>query len=164
MNQRIVLVLISFIFLIGCSVPVYKGSVKPIYPEISDIDIMPTTVDSLTPTFRWQSDTPSACKNDFAIWDVGERIHYLNHIFWPTGTLLYYKEALSQPEHTIEVPLAPDTIYCWSVRSRCGDDISDWATFDYLHLYGGFLSYAQVKDDRLIHSKFMFKTPKSDGE
>jgi hypothetical protein len=164
MKRQIVFVFILFIFLTGCAgAPVYKGGVKPIYPETD----WGTTVDSLTPTFRWQSDTPSPCKYDFAIWDV-ELIkdQYRGNIRrrFGIGTLLYYKEALPLPEHTIEIPLAPDNVYYWSVRFRCEDNVSDWAKVYFIDFYrvGDQISDAILNTTQ--HYYYMFLTPKTDGK
>lgn len=116
--------LISLMLLSGCILKVHNGDTKPIYPEVGYFN-WPKRVDTLTPTFRWKVDTKAPSTYDLAIWDtqLGFRMK--------SGLPIYYKEALPQPEHKIEVPLAPNTLYYWSVRSRSGGKVSAWATYDY---------------------------------
>jgi len=109
--------------LAGCILKVHNGDTKPIYPKVGYI--LPTRVDTLTPTFRWRSDTKAASTYDLAIWE------YKFASRMKSKQPIYYKEALSQPEHKIEIPLAPYSQYIWSVRSRSGDKVSAWATYDY---------------------------------
>jgi hypothetical protein len=153
-KRQTIMVLVGLIFLAGCSLPVYKGDIRPVYPELG-YGVRPTVVDSLTPTFRWQYDMTTPCTYDFAIWDVGDVTA------WGTGSrmefrpYIYYKEALTQPEHKIELPLAPDTLYYWSVRTRSGNVVSAWATHD-SYIWGGVVA-ATAKN-----YPFRFRTPQTD--
>jgi hypothetical protein len=152
MKSKIAIVLISItlVFAAGCSLPVFHGNVKPIYPNVG---VYPTKIDSLTPTFRWQSDVNTMATYDFAIWDKGEAVGHVGGFSMEFRSPIYYKESLSQPEHKIEVPLAPDTIYYWSIRIRSGGKVSPWAKYDHYD----WLILTSVEGKNWPYS---FKTPK----
>lgn len=150
MKRLIVVMLMSLVFLGGCVMKTYNGDTKPIYPTPSYMSwIWPTSVDSLSPTFRWKNDSKVSSTYDFAIWD--EELGFRMKSRLP----IYYKEALPQPEHKIEVPLAPNTSYVWSVRSRSGDKVSAWATYNYY-------SFAVVAIGWGTNMLYKFKTPEVD--
>jgi hypothetical protein len=86
-----------------------------------------TTVDSLRPTFAWtRSKQLGILMYELKIWlAVPQR----------DGTWSHGKEALSctgiwTNTYTLAKPLAPDTVYVWSVRSWAGKKKSAWAAFD----------------------------------
>lgn len=150
MKRKIIIILIALAMLSGCTAHIYKGGIEPISPELKTFGRPFEIIDNLTPTFRWKSDATPPCTYDFAIWDVAERA-------WETVTTkesaIYYKEALAKPEHTIEIPLGPDTIYFWSVRNRCNDSVSAWAKRDYYVWY--------IVGSQSGHNwPYEFKTPK----
>jgi hypothetical protein len=149
MKRLIVAMLMSLMFLSGCILKVHNGDTKPIYPEAGYFT-WPVKIDSLTPTFHWRSDMKTLSTYDFAIWDdqhIGFRMKSMSPI--------YYKEALSQPEHKIEAPLAPNTSYLWSVRTRSGGKVSAWATYDYY-------AFAVVAIGWGTNLPYRFKTPDID--
>jgi hypothetical protein len=132
MKKQIIILVMGLIFISACTLPSYKGGIEPIYPGVKTFGKQYETVESLTPTFRWKSVITVPCTYDFAIWDLGETLPSgLNGFMVMRGPALYYKEALSKPEHTVEIPLAPDTRYFWSVRIRTDGKVSEWATYDY---------------------------------
>jgi len=153
MKRLIVMSIMGIIFLSGCTLPTYKGGIEPIYPGVRTSGKRYETVDTLTPTFRWKSDVTSPCTYDFAIWDVGRTITGINAFEVTKGPAVYYKEALSKPEHTVEIPLGPDTLYFWSVRIRSNGKVSSWATFD----YSSWVGVAASEGRNWLYS---FKTPK----
>jgi len=153
MKRKIIVILIGFLFLSGCTIHTYKGGIEPISPGMNTFGKEYETVDSLTPTFRWKSDAKSSCTYDFGIWDVGESLPHGTGTMVMRGPALYYKEALFQPEHTVEIPLGPDTLYFWSVRTRCDNKVSSWATRD----YSRWLIVASSTGQNWPYS---FKTPK----
>jgi hypothetical protein len=148
MKRLIVVMLMSLVFLSGCILKVHNGDTKPIYPEVGYSN-WPKTINTLTPTFRWQADTKASSTYDFAIWD--EELGFRMQSKLP----IYYKEALPQPEHKIEVPLAPNTSYVWSVRTRSGDKVSAWATYNYY-------AFAVVAIGWGTNMPYKFKTPEVD--
>jgi hypothetical protein len=170
MKRLIVVVFVSLMFLTGCRSLVYYGGIKPLYPNAghagyngSNVWPAPVIVDSLTPTFRWQPDTDRPCTYDFAIWDEGEKIgnpligYSSGMDLLRLGHPIYYKEALTQPEHKIELPLGPSTLYYWSVRIRAKDTVSDWAYFDFIDY--GLLAGGQLTRRQWFYD---FETPKAD--
>lgn len=150
--------LIYFIFISGCTLPVYKGGIEPVYPGVRTMGKIYETVESLTPTFRWKSNVTSPCTYDFAIWDGGKRVETdVNAFAIAKGPAVYYKEALSKPEHTVEIPLGSDSLYFWSVRIRTDGKVSAWATFDYHQ----WLVLAASQGRNWM---YQFKTPKADAK
>jgi len=151
MKRQIAVMLMSLMFLAGCVSRIVNGDIKPIYPDHGYTN-RPTIIDSLTPTFRWQSDAKAPSIYDFAIWDISPQVVGFNI---QSSRPIYYKEALPQPEYKIEIPLAPNTIYAWSVRSRSGDKISAWMTFNY-H------AWLVVAYSHGTNWPYRFKTPEID--
>ena len=130
--------LVVFFVLAGCSTVTIAG-LKPIYPQPvrgdSGEDIF--EVDSLQPTFRWESfPRPEDLRNvedgllgrfhnvtyDLKIWRVQDGL--------PVQAI-YSREGLPEPSHKIEKPLVPSTEYVWSVRARFevdgGTRVTEWA-------------------------------------
>ncbi len=157
--RRMTLVLIMGLIIIsGCTMPTYKGGIEPIYPGIRMLGKTYETVETLTPTFRWKSDVTYPHTYDFSIWDIGKSVGTgLNAYMITRGPAVYYKEALSKPEHTVEIPLGPDSVYFWSVRIRSAGKLSEWATFDY-HQSVGLMHF------KGNHWMYYFKTPKVDAK
>jgi hypothetical protein len=156
MQKQVIIIIMGLIFISGCTLPTYKGGIEPIYPGVRTVGKSYETVESLTPTFRWRSDVTSPCTYDFAIWDVGKTIPAGINVSEVTkGPAVYYKEALSKPEHTVEIPLGPDTLYFWSVRIRTDRNVSGWAYYDYNRWVG-------VASSEGRNWPYSFKTPKID--
>lgn len=105
----------------------YEGGLKPVYPKPHAIQFYAAVrIDTLQPTFRWQAKDPSQ-KVDLAIWEAvykgkGQRDHTGNY---DRGSLVYEKEAIVGSEHTIDIKLAPDLIYFWSIKPA---GTKNWAT------------------------------------
>lgn len=156
MKQRIILILMSVILLAGCTLPIYKGGVKPIYPGVGNPN-RPETVDSLSPKFQWESDTALPCNYDFAIWDVVRIGDFWKGRQIKVGAQVYYREALPQSEHKIEIQLGPDSEYFWSIRTRSGGKVSEWSTYDY-HI-NAITMYVQGKN-----WPYVFRTPNDDSK
>lgn len=102
----------------------------PVDPEHQEqrFEIFFTDVHTLQPTIRWET-LPIANATDVS-YDL--RI-WTSAMGWP-GTLIYAREALPMPSHTLEEPLKPSTEYLWTVRARFVLDnfprISTWAMSD----------------------------------
>ena len=158
MRHPAIFIIIGLLVFSGCTLSTFKGGIEPIYPGVRSVGKTYETVDTLTPTFRWKSDKAGACTYDFAIWDAGTIIESgLNAFTLMKGPAVYYKEALTRPEHTIEIPLGPDSRYYWSARLRCDGKVSAWATYDYHQWLG-------VAAEKGKNWPFGFKTPKIDGK
>jgi len=113
---------------------------------------MPKAVESLQPTFRWEASPEPGVLYDFIVYE-GIKVES----FWEgtkrsVGREVYYRQGLKMAEHKIEEPLKPDTEYYWSVRTRRGNRVSEWAIYDYTL----FLGTAYM---RASNRPFVFKTP-----
>lgn len=142
----------------------------PLYPRLSgpaaeeDVFFLPPshwkTVDSLQPTFRWQSfPRPIDIK---AAPDEMERVRNVRydliiaqeHNLGPADAV-YRREGLPDPMHTIETSLKPATRYFWTVRARFELDgrerVTEWSTVDF---------WFQGKWTSPSPASYRFKTPK----
>lgn len=127
-------------------------AIKPVYPEVGNPNF-PTETESLQPVFRWES-TGGEVSYDFIIYEGIKVESFLEGVKRSVGKEVYYRQDLTVPEHKIEEPLKPDAEYYWSVRTRRGEDVSEWAIYDYTL----FLGTAYVS----FHNQpFIFKTPKN---
>jgi hypothetical protein len=96
---------------------------------------------------------------DVAVWESGlEPGRWASGpsgTYW--GTLVYERDGLSGTVHRVESPLKPNTIYFWSVRTRQGNDVESWSTYDgwwaAIGLVGGGMR------GEVHGSPFMFQTP-----
>ncbi len=142
-------ILAVLLALVACSTVTIHG-VTPISPEpgISGWTARPTAVESLQPTFRWEPVGERDARYDFVIYES-------HSVFKAVGREVYYREGLTEPEHTLEVPLQPNREYYWSVRVRRGEEVSEWSRFDYTKVPGGY-SMRQEEEYPL----FWFRTPR----
>lgn len=132
--------------------------VKPEYPVVQHVlpngpfPIVPA-VESLQPTLRWESRSiPSGeATYDLRIWQ--------GWLGGP-GELVYSRNALVDPWHTIEILLDPSTLYFWTIRERRVTNgqtrVSDWAVLK--------MDPSGLDDRRLARiphpGYYRFKTPK----
>jgi len=96
-------------------------------------------VDSLQPTLRWES---FPRKKDFDA-KIGEVSDVTYQLKIAGDGMLYSKDALREPYHTIDVPLKPSTKYLWTVRAcfklkgepRCTvwGSVSKWEFWSFSH-------------------------------
>jgi hypothetical protein len=119
----------------------------------------PAVIDSTRPTLRWQPSSEPSAGYDLIIYEVILK----SYGFWgpsPTGfreertpgRVVYFRQGLKEPIHTVEEALKPSTEYYWSVRVRQGEKVSPWSTYDY-QLDTGMMT---AKWTNLL---FLFKTP-----
>jgi len=143
---------IFYIILFLASAGCYTVSgLKAIYPEVvkSHSGGAFFEVDSLQPTFRWES-FPRAqdlrkdqnglvgrIRNvtyELRIWQAQAgkpaKPMYYHHRF-PEPLPIYSRQRIPEPLHKIEEPLEPSTNYIWSVRARFevdgGTRVTEWA-------------------------------------
>jgi len=143
-------ILAVLLALVACSTVTIHG-VTPISPEPGSFDWTgrPTAVESLQPTFRWEPVDERDARYDFVIYES----HSV--LFAAVGREVYYREGLTEPEHTLEVPLQPNREYYWSVRVRRGEEVSEWSRFDYTQVPGGCAMRRQEE-----YPLFWFRTPR----
>ena len=106
----------------------YFTGLAPVNPpmvasQIFDrVDLVPI-VTSLQPTLRWEVFKEDAVTYDLLLWRAAG--HNL-------GNLVYSREHLTEPYHTVEIPLDPKTRYFWTVRARFFAEgrtkVTEWST------------------------------------
>jgi hypothetical protein len=115
-------VLIVGVFgLIACSI---NYDLIPISPVAFHQDY-PDPVDSLQPTLEWNPYSGPDVTYDVIIYE-GVRVkkpYSLGETQLVSGKVVYYRQGLKEPKHTIEEPLKPNAEYRWSVRARTGDKV-----------------------------------------
>jgi hypothetical protein len=111
-------------------------------------EVKETHIDTLRPTFRWERFPPlrhplhpnvEAVTYELRLWKVGKEFsgapqesgpwigtkHDDYKYSWlygcrdtDPGELVYSRQGIAQPEHTLETTLQPDSRYFWSVRAH----------------------------------------------
>jgi len=147
--------LLIVVFIAGCGVAVV--GLHPAYPPVEKriFAIYPdfVEVDSLQPTFHWQtfprpkdslSDKVQEVTYEFRIWTMtpGE-----------SGKVRYARSGLKSPYHKVEEPLEPSSKFFWSVRARFLIDgherVTEWG-----------LAGIPLRDEAVPNqSCFRFQTP-----
>jgi hypothetical protein len=121
------LTIVWLLLLAGCVNPRYPVSgLRPIYPPPGHQPQWFVTVDSLTPTLRWEAFPRPAdvvrdgrlaglagVTYDLRIWRVSESGDGLPY----PGALAYSRDGLVGPQHTLETPLEGGRKYVWTVRA-----------------------------------------------
>jgi hypothetical protein len=93
-------------------------------PLLRDTYSIISHVDSLQPTFRWETfPRPEDLKVDKAgRLAVARNPTYELRIWRAEGLfpaeLVYARNGLTEPVHTVETPFVPDTLYLWTIRAR----------------------------------------------
>jgi len=90
------------------------------------------------PTFRWQP-FGEATTYDLIIYESLEATYDEGLYIRSTslvGKRIYYREGLTETEHTVEEPLLAGRKYVWSVRAHQNDRVTPWATYSF-HGLGG---------------------------
>jgi hypothetical protein len=106
-------------------------------------------IPTLKPTFEWTASKDSGVVYDLVICEGLTE----SHGYWIPGKTVHHRDGLTKTRYTLDNPLAPDTIFVWSVRARFGNRTSKWA--EYLDL-----DWSQLKTG--AHSNnilWAFKTP-----
>lgn len=141
------LIFLLILILAGCT---YKGptyGLNPEYPEnryrqfcapysCTIPEIVFTEVDSLQPTFKWESfpRLRSIEKDEQGFLSKIKDVTYDLKIWKAENEfpsfLIYSRQALPEPSHRIEQPLEPCAKYFWSVRARFKIDgetrVTEW--------------------------------------
>ena len=123
----------------GCAKPQPAAGLRPLPLRMIGWtrDARAQEVDSLRPTLRWETfPRPEDLKVDIGGHLVNARgVTYEIRIWsaddWYPVELVYARAGLSEPVHTLETPLAPDTLYLWTIRARFDLDgqqrVTEWA-------------------------------------
>jgi len=151
MRRVIFVFTISAFVLVGCATS-FKG-VKPLYPKVG-LPSVPTSVDSLQPTFRWEPAPESDVTYDLIIYEgIVQGSFWKEGVKRAVGREIYYRKGIKEAEHKIEETLNPDAEYYWSVRKRKGQNVSNWSLYD-IEVVGP-MGYGKASN-----CPFLFKTPK----
>lgn len=140
----------------GCSgVPVV--GIHPKYPTIEKKTFAVYTdfveVDSLQPTFRWESFPRPEDHFADRIQSVTYELRIWRTIPGQSGKLRYTRAGLKLPYHKIEKPLEPSSNYFWSVRARFMID-------DHFRLTEWGLAGVPLRNEAVPNAScFRFKTP-----
>jgi hypothetical protein len=102
-------------------VPVY--GLAPIEPWVLTPWLTLVRVASLQPTLSWQAfprevDVAAAPQDMARVRNVRYELVIAREHQLAPAEIVYRREALPRPEHTLETPLAPGTNYFWTVRAR----------------------------------------------
>ena len=111
-------------------------------------------VKTLTPELRWTASPEPGAAYDLVICAAEDATIWAMNTGKP-GNAVYYREGLQGTSHRVETPLEPKTKYMWSVRVRTGQEVSNWAVYDYM--YGGRIGEQFLEKDQ----PFRFRTPKN---
>jgi len=149
MKQTIMFVLVCSLMIPACSSNEFN-LVKPVYPKVLSLNQTPN-VDSLQPTLMWEDTEKDDCSYDLVIYEVIEKKSGLD-VKKIVGKEVYYRKNLVSPEHRLEEALEADTEYCWSVRLRKGDKVTQWSRYGQFTFLGtGYTSKT--------NAYFTFRTP-----
>src|SRR5436309_5071565 len=122
------LVPLVFLSLAACAAPLDVVGLRPLSPPPCDLA---PKLESLQPTLRWEPcPRPMDLEADRVGWVSGVRHVTYELRIWrgvrvrqryqevDPAELVYSRSALAIPEHLVEMELASDTQYLWSVRAR----------------------------------------------
>ncbi len=120
MRYCIFVLIVGVIGLVACSI---NYDLIPISP-VADRPDHPDPVDSLQPTLEWNPYRGPDVTYDVIIYQ-GVRVkqpYSLGKQLVP-GKVIYHRQGIKEPKHTIEEPLKPNTEYCWKIMARTGDKV-----------------------------------------
>ena len=105
------------------SIFVAAYGLAPLEPALIGRFLTISRVESLQPTLRWQAfpraqDLAAAPRDMARVENVSYDIVIARNQDLAPTEIVYRREALSRPEHTLEAPLAAGTEYFWTVRAR----------------------------------------------
>jgi len=107
----------------------YHG-VTPLSP-LPGYPASPATIPSLQPVLEWEPSEGTEVTYDVIIVEGLEGGRLYN-----PGKTVFYREGITENKVKIEPPLVFDRLYWWSVRTRNGDKVSEWSSYDSVAMYG----------------------------
>lgn len=151
--------------LTACAVNVTFRGIKPVYPGYPDsytwhvgkpYDKLVMEVDSLQPALKWEAfPRPQNLPSDTGTRGSISNVTYDLRILRTPSDIVYEREGLSTPYHTVETPLQPSTTYFWTVRARFDLDgkpkVTGWSEMSVV-----VNDIANARPHNLLYS---FKTP-----
>ena len=180
--------LVVVVTIAGCAKPHPAEGLRPL-PLVMDNDPLTREVMSLQPFFQWEPfprrsdlkadrsgalDRIQSVTYDLRIWRAEGsnpgvcrpwlRTYGWEATGWPCvypAELAYAREGLTNPFHTVETPLAPSTIYLWTVRARFRLDgqprVTEWSVLNETEKH---LIYPKPRDaTRPSLGYYSFQTP-----
>lgn len=136
---------ISSIFISGCAMPrtygrPFQSSIKPIYPKMNPgLVSRYQTITNLSPELKWKDNRKDLKKVGLtfdvcifetpyrSIEDIKEK-NYQMQSSW--GIPVYSTNNLATNFHQVAIKLKPNTYYNWAVRTRDGEEVSEWSFFN----------------------------------
>jgi hypothetical protein len=105
------------------SIFVAAYGLAPLEPPLLGRFLTMSRVESLQPTLRWQAfpraqDLAAAPRDMERVRNVRYDLVIARNQNLAPAEIVYRRQALSRPEHTLEAPLAAGTVYFWTVRAR----------------------------------------------
>ena len=91
----------------------------------------PITIPSLQPVLEWEP-----CEETEPTYDVFVVEGLQGDRLYNPGKPVFYREGITENKVKIEPPLVFDRLYWWSVRTRNGDKVSEWSSYDSVAMYG----------------------------
>jgi hypothetical protein len=124
-GRRPVLGLALALFLVGGCSPLPAAGLRPVPPVTPGItgDSRIRDVKSFQPTLRWEAfPRPEDLRADSGRLASVRNVTYELRIWraedGSPGQLVYARSGMTEPMHAVEAPLAPETIYLWTMRAR----------------------------------------------
>lgn len=148
MKRNSLVTILVVLMLAGCT---SFHEIKPLSPEVGNPNF-PKQAETLQPTFKWEAPQGKGITYDLIVFEGIKIESFWKGVKRSIGKEIYYREGLPQTEHKIEKPLEPGREYYWTVRTRQGEKVSEWAKYDYTL----FLGTAYM---RAGNQPFIFKTP-----
>lgn len=121
MRHRIFVLMVGVFGLVACS---FNYGLIPISP-VADRPDYPNPVESLQPTLEWNPYSGPDVTYDVIIYE-GVRVkkpYSLGETQLVSEKVVYHRQGLKEPRHTIEEPLKANAEYRWEVRARTGDKV-----------------------------------------
>jgi hypothetical protein len=149
---------LSIAMVLSACVPVWSRSFRGLEPVSPSVQLGRfSEVGSLQPELRWKPAKAQGPTYDLIIWDSGlDPEKTLPREGEQLGSVVYQREGLSETSHQVDMPLKPNTLYFWSVRTREGSTVGDWSIFDGWTVMAGLVGYIRQE----LHGlSFGFKTP-----
>ncbi|HYA41889.1 MAG TPA: hypothetical protein VEF34_11330, partial [Syntrophobacteraceae bacterium] len=91
-------------------------------------------IDTLQPDLQWKDIKSQGQTYDVCVWETPSSIQdeaffavLVMHRSW--GEQVCYVESISENHYKVPKQLKPKTCYHWSVRTRSGNNVSEWASF-----------------------------------
>ena len=141
--------LMCLVFASGCFT---YHVITPVTPRVGNPNKNPILVNTLQPALSWVASADTAVTYDLIIYEGLKDESFWKGVKRSVGDQVYYCEGIRGNNHTVEVVLKPNTEYYWTVRSRKGNEISEWSRYDYsLWLITSYM--------RVSNSFFRFRTP-----